>query len=124
MKVLLVEDEAALADVLTRNLRARGHEVKSEATVEGAMLSLMEDWPDALVLDVNLPDASGWEILRRLSEKDREMLHIVIMSAAPISQIRIGEFRPAHTLLKPFSPDALVRAITDSGTTAVQGKKE
>jgi DNA-binding response OmpR family regulator len=123
MKVLLVEDEAALADVLTRNLRARGHVVRTQATAEDAMLSMMEDWPDALVLDVNLPDASGWEILRRLSQKDRDLLHVIIISAAPISQIRIAEFRPAHTLLKPFPLDALVRALSDSRSDALETER-
>jgi DNA-binding response OmpR family regulator len=87
------------------------------------MLSMMEDWPEALVLDVNLPDASGWEVLRRLSQKDRDLLHVVIISAAPISQIRIGEFHPAHTLLKPFPLDALIRALSDSRATALEGER-
>jgi DNA-binding response OmpR family regulator len=114
MKVLIVEDEAALADVLARNLRARGHTVRGAATVEDAILSMMEDWPEALVLDINLPDASGWDVLRRLSEKDRELLHVIIISAAPVSQIRMTEFKPAHALIKPFPLDALARAVADA----------
>jgi DNA-binding response OmpR family regulator len=116
MKVLLVEDEIALADVLARGARAHGHEVDVQGTAEGAMLSMMEDWPDALVLDVNLPDASGWEVLRGLSAKDRELLQVVMISGSPISQIRLVEFRPDHCLLKPFPLGTLLRALEPAST--------
>jgi DNA-binding response OmpR family regulator len=110
--VLLVEDEVALADVLARNLRARGHSVSQSGTAEGALLSMAEAWPDALVLDINLPDDSGWEVLRRLSARDRDRLNVIVISAAPVSQKRVEEFRPAHVLLKPFPLDALETAVT------------
>src|SRR6185436_2044051 len=98
MRVLLVEDENALADVLARNLRARHHDVVVSATAEAALLDMAGTWPDALILDVNLPDLTAWEILRRLSDADRTKLNVIIISAAPISQKRIEEFRPDHTL--------------------------
>ncbi len=113
MKVLLVEDEAPLADVLARNLRAHGHAVATEGSAEGAILSMAEDWPQAVILDINLPDGSGWDILRRLSDHDRETLKVIVISAAPISQKRLAEFRPAHYFLKPFPADTLDRALKD-----------
>jgi DNA-binding response OmpR family regulator len=112
MDVLLVEDEVALADVIARNLRARGHRVSQAGTAEAALLSMANEWPEALVLDINLPDGTGWEVLRRLSDHDRSRLHVVVISAAPVSQRRVAEFRPAHVLLKPFPLDALETAIT------------
>lgn len=118
MNVLLVEDEVSLADVLARNLRARGHAVVSRTTAEDAILSLAEAWPDAMVLDINLPDESGWEVLRRLSAEDRRRLHVVVISAAPMSAKRLAEFKPAHALLKPFPIDALARALSDGALEA------
>ena len=112
MKVLLVEDEVALADVLGRNLRARGHSVTAVGTAKATLLAMAHSWPEALVLDINLPDDTGWEVLRRLSPTDRERLNVIVISAAPVSQRRIAEFRPAHVLLKPFPLDALDTAIT------------
>ena len=111
MKILLVEDEAALADVMARNLRVRHHDVDVEATAEAAILRMSEAWPDVLVLDVNLPDLTGWEILRRLSSTDRNRVRVVVISAAPISQKRIDEFKPERALQKPFPIDALIRAL-------------
>ena len=112
MNVLLVEDEVALADVIARNLCARGHAVSVTGSAEAALLAMAEAWPEALVLDINLPDDTGWAVLRRLTVNDRENLNVIVISAAPVSQRRVQEFRPAHVLLKPFPLDALDTAIT------------
>lgn len=111
MKILLVEDEAALADVIARNLRARSHDATVAGTAEAAILAMAADWPDVLVLDVNLPDYTGWEILRRLTGRDRERLGVIVISAAPLSQKRIDEFQPLKWLQKPFPMDALIRLL-------------
>jgi DNA-binding response OmpR family regulator len=111
MNVLLVEDESALADVIARNLRARGHDVVLGATAEAALLSMAERWPDVLILDVNLPDMTGWDVLRRLGAADRQRLRVVVISAAPVSAKRIEEFKPDRALQKPFPIDALIRAL-------------
>jgi DNA-binding response OmpR family regulator len=113
MRVLLVEDEAALADVIGRNLRARGHSVTLAPTAEVALASLVSERPDVLLLDVNLPDMTGWDILRRLGEEERRQLSVVVISAAPISPKRIEEFRPARCLMKPFPIDALLRTLRE-----------
>jgi DNA-binding response OmpR family regulator len=116
MRVLLVEDEAALADVIGRNLRARGHSVTLATTAKAALANLAAEWPDVLLLDVNLPDMTGWDVLRRLGEDDRGHLPVVVISAAPISPKRIEEFRPARCLMKPFPIDALLRILSDLNT--------
>jgi two-component system OmpR family response regulator len=118
VRILLVEDETALADVIARNLRARHHDVVVSATAEAALLEMAAAWPEALILDVNLPDLTGWEILRRLSEADRKKLSVIVVSAAPISQKRIEEFKPDHTLHKPFPIDALVRSLPQPSIAA------
>jgi DNA-binding response OmpR family regulator len=111
VKVLLVEDDGTLSDVLKRNLSARGHSVTCSETAEAAILQMMEEWPDVLILDVNLPDYSAWEVLRRLGEESRKRLRIIVMSAFPISQKRLEEFRPQSALQKPFPIRALVHAV-------------
>ena len=118
MRVLLVEDEAALADVIGRSLRARGHSVTLAPTAEAALLHLAAERPDVLLLDVNLPDMTGWDILRRLGEDDRRRLSVVVISAAPISPKRIEEFKPARCLMKPFPIDALLRTLSELNTAS------
>ena len=122
LKVLLVEDETTLADVLARNLRAHGHDVRCEFTARDAVSSIQAQRPDALVLDVNLPDESGWQVLRGIDAADLERMHVVVISAAPISPRRIEEFKPARSLLKPFPIEALARAIDNAGLVEVPGE--
>jgi DNA-binding response OmpR family regulator len=111
MRVLIVEDEATLARTLAQNLTKRGHAVEIAGTAGDALASVATGAPDALVLDINLPDESGWEILRRLPEETRAGMRVIVMSAAPLSTKRLVEFRPARWFLKPFPLDALVRAV-------------
>jgi DNA-binding response OmpR family regulator len=87
-------------------------------TAEGAILQMVEEWPEVLVLDVNLPDHSGWEVLRRLGEESRRRLRVIVMSAYPISQKRIEEFQPHSALQKPFPMGALLHAV-ESGRAAI-----
>lgn len=122
MKILLVEDEASLADVLARNLRARDHEVRIEGTANDALCRIMEASFDVLILDVNLPDLTGWEILRRISSADHAHVGVIVISAAPISQTRIDAFRPLRALQKPFPIDALMRALRDVAPLAAMDR--
>jgi DNA-binding response OmpR family regulator len=118
MKILLVEDEAALADVIARNFRARGFKTTVAGTAEAALLEMAASWPDVIVLDVNLPDLTGWEILRRLTAADRQRVGVIVISAAPIAQKRIQEFQPLRWLQKPFPMDALVRLVGEASATS------
>jgi DNA-binding response OmpR family regulator len=121
VKVLLVEDDSALRDVIRRNLSVRGHAVATADTAEGAVLQMTAEWPDVLVVDVNLPDFSGWEVLRRLGEESLQRLRVIVISAYPISRKRIDEFRPHSALQKPFPITALLHAVED-GAAIVQAE--
>jgi DNA-binding response OmpR family regulator len=83
---------------------------------------MVERWPETLILDINLPDLTGWDVLRRLSLSDREHLPVIVISAAPISEKRIGEFRPFRALLKPFPMEVLTRALEDVKVMAAEGR--
>jgi DNA-binding response OmpR family regulator len=122
MDVLIVEDETALADIIARSLRARGHDVRVEPTAEGALEAIESAAPEVLLLDVNLPDMTGWDVLRQLDAGQRQRLAVIVVSAGPISQKRIEEFQPERHLEKPFPMDALVRILDNLGP-ATQGER-
>ena len=69
-QVLIVEDEAPLRRIVARNLERHGHrvvEAKSVAEAEQA-LQAQGQRSDLILLDVCLPDAAGWDVLRELHE--------------------------------------------------------
>jgi DNA-binding response OmpR family regulator len=70
MKLLLIEDDAILARTVTTGLLRRGYEVRT--TADGpAGLALAATWaPDLVILDVMMPGMDGWEVCRRLRERD------------------------------------------------------
>ncbi len=92
------------------------------STARDAVASIAANRPDALVLDVNLPDETGWQVLRNIDAGDLQRMHVVVISAAPISPRRIEEFKPARSLLKPFPIDALARAIENADLVEVPGE--
>jgi DNA-binding response OmpR family regulator len=111
--------------VLARNLRARGHALAVAGTAEAALLAMTEVWPDVLILDVNLPDQTGWDVLRRLTGADRKRVSVIVISAAPISEKRVVQFQPLRHLQKPFPIEALVRLLTEATPSAtLAGEKE
>lgn len=110
MRILLVDDEQRLRAAIARSLSARGHTV-SEAGDARTALALAESQPvDLLVLDINLPDATGWDVLRALKEREIAV-RTVVFSAAPPSRTRIAEFAPFGVLHKPFPIGALLSLV-------------
>ncbi|MBA2523306.1 MAG: response regulator transcription factor [Solirubrobacterales bacterium] len=65
-RVLVVEDDDDIADVLRRSLRQEGHEVRTAADGEDALRQASEFVPDLVVLDLGLPRLDGVEVCRRL----------------------------------------------------------
>jgi DNA-binding response OmpR family regulator len=108
--ILLVEDEPRLRQTLERSLTGRGYQVDLATTVAEACAMASSGVHDVMLLDVNLPDATGWDVLRALREAGISLPSIVL-SAAPPNPARVREFRPAGILYKPFPMDALLRLI-------------
>ena len=121
-EILLVEDDEILCDVIGRNLRARGHSVSVAPDVQSALASLRAHDFDLIILDINLPDQTGWEVLREaqregtihLHELDGNKLPVVVLSAVQISPRRLAEFHPLAYLPKPFPLDSLLRLAAEA----------
>jgi DNA-binding response OmpR family regulator len=108
--ILLVEDEATLRRIIARNLVARGHRVVEADSARDALARLNEDEPDLLLLDINLPGRSGWDILREIRRQGKHV-PAVIVSAVRLDPAQLDEFRPLAFLPKPFSLEALPRIV-------------
>jgi DNA-binding response OmpR family regulator len=118
--VLLVEDEPALRNVIARNLGSRGVRVREAATAAEAIAATTEEVPQLLLLDLNLPDRTGWDVLRDLSRR-HVSVPTVIVSAVRVNQSRLEEFHPLAYLPKPFPIEALLRIVIGGKASAASG---
>jgi signal transduction histidine kinase/ActR/RegA family two-component response regulator len=69
LRILLVEDDPATSQVLTRSLRRRSHEVVTAATVAAGLAAAELHQFDILISDLGLPDGTGWDLMNRLRER-------------------------------------------------------
>ena len=81
-----------------------------------ALEALEDDPPDLLLLDINLPDRTGWEVLRAL---DRRKLRVptIVTSAVRPRPGRLDEFQPLAYLPKPFPLESLLRLVLNPPPT-------
>ena len=124
--ILLVEDEERLRHVLARTLEVSGYQVRTAGTAAAALAAVLAERPDVLVLDVNLPDDTGWGVLRQLAARGITcaMLPTIVLSAGQPAARRIAEFAPRAFLPKPFPVDALKRLIAEALAAPAPGGKE
>lgn len=118
-RILLVEDDEVLRDLIGRNLEVRGHEVCEAEDAQSALAQLRTAVFDLIVLDICLPDQTGWDVLRTALREGRvepldvageeQKLPVVVLSAVRVSPHRIAEFHPLAYLPKPFPMEALLR---------------
>jgi two-component system, OmpR family, response regulator RegX3 len=113
-RILVVEDEVALADAVGYALRGDGHEVEAVADGESALAAASGRPFDLLVLDLMLPGVSGIEVCRRL--RDESAIPILMLTArdAEVDRVLGLEAGADDYVTKPFSMSELlarVRAI-------------
>jgi|SRR5215831_20671131 len=114
MKILLIEDDEDVAEVLAEAFAVGGHQIAIAHTGEDGLASLARERPDAVVLDVRLPKLNGVEVLRQIRSLDRG-LPVIIMTglATPgelteIRRLGVTEIIEKPELLKRFG-EALAR---------------
>lgn len=108
--ILVVEDDGALARTMTRNLHARGYTARAASTVAEAAALAAEERPTLILLDIDLPDGSGWDILRTLSVSGSPVAAIAMSALRPNERL-CREFAVVGSLEKPFPMEALLRLV-------------
>jgi len=107
--ILVVDDEAVLAEMVSMALRYEGWSVTTAADGASAVSSARDVRPDAVVLDVMLPDMSGLEVLRKLREQN-PALPVLLLTAKDAIEDRIAGLTAGGDdyVTKPFSIEELV----------------
>jgi two-component system OmpR family response regulator len=133
IRVLAVDDESSLTELLSMAMRYEGWQVTTAGTGSDAVKAAREARPDAIVLDMMLPDFDGLEVMRRIRTEDPDV-PVIFLTAKDAVADRIGGLTAGGDdyVTKPFSLEeviarlrALLRrtgaALTKSDSTLVVG---
>ena len=110
-RVLVVEDDEAIADVLRRSLRAEGHEVRSAGDGAEALTAAEQFAPDLVVLDLGLPRLDGMEVCRRLRAESDVPILILTARTETEDRVRGLDTGADDYLPKPFERSELLARI-------------
>ncbi|MBI4319113.1 MAG: response regulator transcription factor [Chloroflexi bacterium] len=109
MQVLVVDDDPMICKVATFVLADGGYTVTSAFTIQAAWRFVQEQDPDLIVLDVKMPDGSGFEFCERLRQDNYKMPVIFLTGRSEISTKLYGlELGADDYIVKPFEPAELV----------------
>jgi len=111
-RVLVVDDEASITDLVALALRYEGFTVEKAATGRAALASVGRFKPDLIVLDVMLPDLSGLDVLRRLSAEGRRV-PVIFLTARDATEDKVHGLTVGGDdyVTKPFSIEELVARV-------------
>ena len=110
-RILLVEDESAIADTVQYALRTDGFDCDWCASGAAALAQFDQQRPALVVLDVGLPDVNGFELFRRLRERADVPVVFLTARGAEIDRVVGLELGADDYVAKPFSPRELVARI-------------
>jgi two-component system phosphate regulon response regulator PhoB len=112
-RVLVVEDESDIRDMLVYNLRQEGYDVASAETGTSALDEVAQFGPDLLILDLMLPDISGVEVCRRIRGRDRPQPAVIMLTAKAEEIDRVVGFEVGADdyVVKPFSVRELLLRV-------------
>ena len=127
-KILIVDDDANVQKILSSALLVQGFEPIIEGTGKGCLRSFETEKPDLLLLDIVIPELSGFEVLQKLSEReDGHRAPIILMSAVYKEDERFkkakAEYGVQDFIEKPFVLDNLLN-IVDSYLNENRGSEE
>src|ERR1700677_728304 len=112
MRVLVVEDEPDLLNVLTQSLREEGYAVDLATNGQDALYKASGGHYDAIVLDLMLPVMDGWEVLRQL-RKEGQTVPVLVLTARDAVHDRVSglDLGADDYVKKPFELDELLARL-------------
>ncbi|MDX1990914.1 MAG: response regulator [bacterium] len=118
--VLLVEDNDDIAEIEQRILQKLGLTVRRAGTVREAIALYNEEKPSLIVLDLNLPDVAGWQLIEYARQKGR-VPPVIVASAQDdlLNRVNSSLYDVKAYLVKPINRQQLIEAVTAALQTEV-----
>ena len=112
MLFLVVDDDRDASELLATSLRQKGHEVDIVYLGKEGLTAVADKKPDAVFLDIRLPDLNGIEVLKMIKSMDPQMPVIMVTGFKDAEKV-VNAFREGclDCLLKPFNLDYLKNEV-------------
>jgi len=124
-RVLIVDDSDVIRRVLSLILQGEGYQVDQAEGGSAAISLALQYRPDAVTLDLGLPDVDGREVLRRLKEDPlTRSIPVVVISAAADSLTEAERGYASQVIVKPFDVDDLLDGISRAVATAPERRRQ
>jgi len=119
MRILVIDDEVAVADLLADAVRSEGHDTTVAHDGEAGLALLSRERPDAVFLDVAMPGMDGIEVLRRIRAGDSSLPVVLITGRADAEEL--DEARRLGVSEVIYKPDILTHLTAAFTTLRAQG---
>jgi two-component system, OmpR family, alkaline phosphatase synthesis response regulator PhoP len=110
-RVLIVDDEPEIGEILQGYLRNDSYDAAVAGTVEAALAEIDRRAPDLIILDIGLPDGTGFDVLRKVNEERRIPTIVLTTRSEEVDRIVGLELGADDYIAKPFSPREVVARI-------------
>jgi two-component system KDP operon response regulator KdpE len=111
-RVLLVEDDPNIVDLIRSNLSVRGFDTVVSSDAEAALQLLETEEPDIVLLDLMLPDADGMDLCRQIRERSSVAVIVVSARGGERDKVTALNMGADDYMTKPFSVEELLARIT------------
>jgi CheY-like chemotaxis protein len=112
-KILIVDDEEALVEVIKVRLEANHYEVITAKDGLEAFVKASEEKPDLIILDVSMPTMDGLKFVKATRGFEMKDTPILILTALNLTQEAFENFGIKHFLTKPFDSEKLLQKIAE-----------
>ncbi|EES49690.1 response regulator transcription factor [Clostridium botulinum] len=112
MKILVVDDEKSIVNLIRLNLEVEGYEPITSMTGEDAIHKFETEKPELVILDLMLPDISGHDVIKRFQKIDSEIPVIMLTAKSQINDKLLGlQLGADDYIIKPFNSTELILRI-------------
>lgn len=112
--MLIVDDDLAILESSKAIVESAGYAVQTAETARDAIRKAKSDWFDVALLDIDLPDMQGTELLKQLQEIKPRMIKIMVTGSASLDNaIQSVNLDANAYILKPFNPADLLQVIEE-----------
>ena len=112
--VLVIEDEIAVSEVITAALEDEGYRILTAGDGQDALQTVQREPPDAIVLDLRLPNVDGWQVVRWCRAHPATTAIPIIVVSGVRDALQDGDIKSLVFVEKPFDLDVLIALVEDA----------